>query len=61
MTLGSIYKLNGEVTGARIKEPKNWMDNGVVTSIVRGSLTRGEMYNSYITSDVMAICHDPGG
>ena len=37
------------------------MDNGVVASIVGGSLTGGEMYNSYTTSDVMEIYHDPGG
>ena len=61
MTLGPIYKVNGEVTGARIKEPENWMYNGAVASIVGGSLTEGEMYNFYITSDVMAIYHDPGG
>ena len=40
---------------------ENWMDNGAVASIVGGSLTEGEMYNFYITSDVMAIYHDPGG
>ena len=45
MTLGSIYKVNGEVTGARIKEPENWMYNGAVASIVGGSLTEGEMYH----------------
>ena len=45
MTLGPIYKVNGEVTGARIKEPENWIYNGAVASIVGGSLTEGEMYH----------------
>ena len=45
MTLGPIYKVKGEVIGARIKEPENWIYNGVVASILRGSLNEGEMYN----------------
>ena len=44
MTLGLIYKVKGEVTGARIKEPENWIYNEAVASIVGGSLTEGEMY-----------------
>ena len=38
ITLGPIYKVNGEVTSARIKEPKNWICDRTVTSIVGGSL-----------------------
>ena len=45
MTLGPIYKVKGEVIGARIKEPENWIYNGAVASIVGGSLNEGKMYN----------------
>ena len=45
MTLGPIYKVKGEVTGARIEEPEYWISNGAVASIVGRSLTEGEMYD----------------
>ena len=45
MTLGSIYKVKGEVTRTRIKEPENWVFDRAVASIVGGSLTEGEMYH----------------
>ena len=45
MTLGPIYKVSGELTGARIEEPEYWISNGAVASIVGGSLTEGDMYH----------------
>ena len=45
MTLGPIYKVKGEVTGARIEEPEYWIPKEAVASIVGGSLTDGEMYH----------------
>ena len=53
MTLGSIYKVKGEVTHAGIKEPKNWICDGAVASIVGGSLTEGEIYH-FLSNKVMS-------
>ena len=48
------------MTGAKIEEPKNWIDDTAVASIVRGSLMKGRYILFLITDDVMAVYYNPG-
>ena len=49
------------MTGAKIEEPKNWIGDRVVASIVGGSLMKGRYIQFLITDDVMAVYYNPGG
>ena len=43
------------MTGAKIEEPKGWICDKAVASIVGGSLMKGRHIQFFITDDVMAV------
>ena len=47
------------MTGAKIEEPKSWICDRAVASIVGGSLMKVSYMQSLITGDVMAGYYDP--
>ena len=48
------------MTGARIKEHKDWICDRAVASIVGGSLMEVRYEQFLITGDVVAVYYEPG-